>query len=143
MRRIALALVILLTPLAASAQPVQVTGSVQTPGGLPLLPEPYVAFNQSCNGGLGGIAGQTYGGVLCVADPGNGPFVSNLAMTAGTTYTPGRSIWLNCTAAGTEILALSGGTSLTVTVAVGSQSEPFAVKSYTAGTATCAVFELY
>ncbi len=63
------ALLCALTALAAcvpaTAQLVTQTGAVAAPNGQPKDLNPSTIFNQSCNGGAGGIVGQTYSGSVC------------------------------------------------------------------------------
>lgn len=83
-----LASVALAAPAAAST--VQ-TGSVVSPGGNPVTLTPNTIYDQRCNAGEGGIAGQTYGDGVCAAatsDP------NETAETSGTLSGLGQTVEL-------------------------------------------------
>ena len=76
------------------------------------------------------------------ADPNNAPFTAATQMTAGQTYPAARTFGYVCTTAGTVTLTLSGGSTISLGIAVGAvlQTLPFAVKSYTLGGGAAGTF---
>ena len=100
-RRLVLGLALaLMLPVAAMAQPVTQTGAVQTPGGQPLQLNPTTQYNQSCNGGLGGIVGQTYSAVVCGPPAPYRPTIVPLDVATVTTGTPATVLNANHRTAG-------------------------------------------
>ena len=79
---------------------------------------------------------------LDVTDASNLPFTGVVAMTKGTTYAAGKSLYVNCTVAGNVSVTFYDGSTLTFPVNVGITIMPFAVtqvnKSGTTATATYA-----
>jgi hypothetical protein len=67
---------------------------------------------------------------LTVTDPSNAAFSSAVAMMAGTAATAGRSVGINATTAGTIVLTLAGGGTLTLPIGLGWQTFPFAVTQF-------------
>jgi hypothetical protein len=65
MRRLITTLAAFLIVAPGYTQAVTQTGAVQSVGGIPLDLAPGTIFRQACNGGLGGIVGQSYGGTEC------------------------------------------------------------------------------
>jgi hypothetical protein len=79
---------------------------------------------------------------LDVTDGSNLPFTGVVAMTVGTTYPAGKSLYVNCTASGNVKVLFYDGSMLTFPVNVGITILPFAVtqvvSSGTTATATYA-----
>lgn len=75
--------------------------------------------------------------VVILVDPATGnpvgapSFSLSATMTTGTVYVAGRSIGVNATAAGSIILTLAGGGTITLPVVVGWQTFPFAATEFT------------
>lgn len=74
-----------------------------------------------------------------VIDSNSAAFQGAVAMTVGTTYAAQRSVGANCTVAGNVAVTFADASTLTVPVAVGWQTFPFAITAVnTSGTtATC------
>jgi hypothetical protein len=81
--------------------------------------------------GLSGAA-QAQGVIpnIKTTDQNGAAFSTAPPMTAGQTYTAGRSIGINATAAGNITLTTSGGSTITLPVYVGWNTYPFAVTSF-------------
>ena len=71
-------------------------------------------------------------------------FQGAVAMTVGTTYTAQRSVGASCTVAGNMSVTFTDASTLTVPVAVGWQTFPFAITAVNSSgtTATCAYSNL-
>jgi hypothetical protein len=65
-------------------------------------------------------------------------------MTVGTTYAPGRSLWINCTVAGNVAVTFFDGSTLIFAVSVGPSMLPFAVTEVNSSgtTATATYYEM-
>ena len=94
--------------------------------------DPAAASLQASNAGSG----------IKVSDTQSAAFQGVVAMTAGTSYTPQRSVGFVCTAAGPITLILADGSTITlgITASPAFQSLPFAVASYTLGAGTAGTF---
>ena len=79
-----------------------------------------------------------------VSDVQNAPFSGAVAMTAGTVYAAQRSLGVLCTSSGNVQMQLSDSSSLTLPVAPGWQTFPFAVVQIVAAgtTATASFYNL-
>ena len=75
--------------------------------------------------------------------PSGAPIQSALALTSGVVAAPGRAIVISCTVAGNLTLTFGDGTTILLPVPIGVQQLPWAVKSFTNGTATASVWMLY
>jgi hypothetical protein len=98
----------------------------------------------ACGGGSPAYAGSVTGvdGTIDTTDAGAAAFTGAVAMTVGTTYQAGRSLFINCTVAGNVSVTFFDGSALVVPVNVGVTILPFAVtrvnSSGTTATATYA-----
>lgn len=74
----------------------------------------------------------------------NQAFTGVKAMTVGTTYAPGRSLWINCTVAGNVAVTFFDGSTLIFAVSVGPSMLPFAVTEVNSSgtTATATYYEM-
>ena len=103
--------------------------SVTLPVSAVTLPLPTGASKES-GGNLDTLAGAVSNGVMKTADASNAAFATATALTAGSTYTAGRSVGINCTTAGNITLTTSGGSAITLPISVGWNTYPFAVTSF-------------
>ncbi|MBB4199022.1 hypothetical protein GGD83_002833 [Rhodoblastus sphagnicola] len=93
---------------------------------------------------IGSVNVANYPASQTVSDTQSAPFSGVVAMTAGTVYGAQRSVGVLCTSSGNVQLQLSDGSGLTLPVAPGWQTFPFAVVQIVAAgtTATASFFNL-
>lgn len=99
-------------------------------------------WNYACNGGSGGIGGQSYGGVVCPFDGNSASFSAPTQLSVGgaALATPVRDVDAECTAGGTATVTFANGQSLVWQVSVGSQNQPWQATGVSSATATCTFY---
>lgn len=91
---------------------------------------PVAALVRAANGNKSVRVGAPASNPLPTADINGAAFATAAALTAGTVATPGRSVGVLATAAGTLTLTLAGGGTIALPVGAGWQTFPFAATGF-------------
>lgn len=82
-------------------------------------------------------------GQITAADPNNASYTTATAITVGgASISATRGVAADCTAGGTATLTMSGSGTISWTVAVGHQNQPYSITAISASTATCSFYGL-
>lgn len=106
---------------------------IAVPVSLPSLP--------AGSNAIGSVSVSNFPSSQLVSDSQSAPFSGAVAMIVGATYAAGRTVEVDCTAAGNVVFMLSNGSTRTKAVVTGSQSFPYACTQIVpAGTTAAATY---